>query len=233
MAWKSRSARWRPVLIWRALRVRPQGVRVADDYADYRKVLAANSLSWIGMQTMFVYMIAFAQQRFPTLGADDVGKVLSMSFLSLNAVAALLPALVLLPLARRFGEVRVHSMSLATMAVAFAGIYFFARSPLVLYALMALLGIGWAAIVSLPFSIMSQRVDPARIGLYMGVFNLSIVLPQLVVSLGVGRFISGATDKGLIFLIGAASMAFSAIAWRSVANKDRAIVGTTVEVRSH
>ena len=128
---------------------------------------------------------------------------------------------------------RVHAMSLATMAVAFAGIYLFARSPLVLYALMALLGIGWAAIVSLPFSIMSQRVDPARIGLYMGVFNLSIVLPQLVVSLGVGRFISGATDKGLIFLIGAASMAFSAIAWRSVANKDLAIVGTTVEVRSH
>ena len=221
------------VLIWRALRVRPLGVRVTDDYADYRKVLAANSLSWIGMQTMFVYMIAFAQQRFPTLGADDVGKVLSMSFLALNAVAALLPALVLLPLARRFGEVRVHAMSLATMAVAFAGIYLFARSPLVLYALMALLGIGWAAIVSLPFSIMSQRVDPARIGLYMGVFNLSIVLPQLVVSLGVGRFISGAADKGLIFLIGAASMALSAIAWRSVANKDLAIVGTTVEVRSH
>ena len=221
------------VLIWRTLLIRPQGVRVADDYADYRKVLAANSLSWIGMQTMFVYMIAFAQQRFPALGADDVGKVLSMSFLSLNAVAALLPALVLLPLARTFGEVRVHAMSLATMAVAFAGIYLFARSPLVLYALMALLGIGWAAIVSLPFSIMSQRVDPARIGLYMGVFNLSIVLPQLVVSLGVGRFINDATDKGLIFLIGAASMALSAIAWRSVANETRAIVGTTVEVRSH
>jgi MFS family permease len=209
------------VLIWRALMVRPEGVRSADDYADYRKVLAANSLSWIGMQTMFVYMIAFAQQRFPALGADEIGKVLSMSFLALNAVAALLPALVLLPLARRFGEVRVHASSLATMAVAFAGIYLFARTPLVLYALMALLGIGWAAIVSLPFSIMSQRVDPARIGLYMGVFNLSIVLPQLVVSLGVGRFISTATDKGLIFLIGAASMAFAAIAWRSVSARER------------
>ena len=59
------------------------------------------------------------------------------------------------------------------------------------------------------------------------------MLPQLVVSLGVGRFISGATDKGLIFLIGAASMAFSAIAWRSVASRNRAIVGTTVELRSH
>ena len=221
------------VLIWRSLAVRPQGSHVADDYADYRKVLAANSLSWIGMQTMFVYMIAFAQQRFPALGADDVGKVLSTSFLALNAVAALLPALVLLPLARKFGEVRVHAASLATMAVAFAGIYLFARTPLALYTLMALLGIGWAAIVSLPFSIMSQRVEPARIGLYMGVFNLSIVLPQLVVSLGVGRFISAASDKGLIFLIGAASMALSAIAWRSVSARTRGRVETQVAGASH
>ncbi len=221
------------VLVWRALRVRPQGTRSADDYADYRKVLAANSLSWIGMQTMFVYMIAFAQQRFPALGADEVGKVLSISFLALNAVAALLPALVLLPLARKFGEVRVHAVSLATMAAAFAGVYFLARTPLVLYALMALLGIGWAAIVSLPFSIMSQRVDPARIGLYMGVFNLSIVLPQLVVSLGVGRFIGAATDKGLIFLIGAVSMAFSAIAWRSVSARDQGRAATPVVGASH
>jgi MFS family permease len=185
------------------------------------------------MQTMFVYMIAFAQQRFPALGAGEVGKVLSMSFLALNAVAALLPALVLLPLARKFGEVRVHAVSLATMAVAFAGVYFLARTPLVLYALMALLGIGWAAIVSLPFSIMSQRVDPARIGLYMGVFNLSIVLPQLVVSLGVGRFIGAATDKGLIFLIGAVSMAFSAIAWRSVSARDQGRAATPAVSASH
>ena len=96
----------------------------------------------------------------------------------------------LLPLARKFGEVkRALVVPRDDGGVAFAGVYLSRRRPLVLYALMAVLGIGWAAIVSLPFSIMSQRVDPARIGLYMGVFNLSIVLPQLVVSLGVGRFI--------------------------------------------
>ena len=87
---------------------------------------------------------------------------------------------------------------------------------------MAVMGIGWAAIVSLPFSIMSQRVDQSRIGLYMGVFNLSIVLPQLVVSLGVGTFVSGVADKGAIFLIGAVSLALAAIAWRSVGGDDRA-----------
>ena len=165
---------------------------------------------------MFVYMIAFVQHRFPELGADATGKVLSMSFLMLNAVAAALPALVLLPLAKRHHVVNVHVACLATMAAGFAGVYLFAHSAPVLYLLMAFMGIGWAAIVSLPFSIMSQSVDPARIGLYMGVFNLSIVLPQLVVSLGVGSIVSRMADKGGIFLIGAASLALSALAWRSV-----------------
>jgi maltose/moltooligosaccharide transporter len=103
----------------------------------------------------------------------------------------------------------------------------------VLYLLMAVMGIGWAAIVSLPFSIMSQRVDQSRIGLYMGVFNLSIVLPQLVVSLGIGSFVSKVQDKGAIFLIGAVSLTLAAIAWRSVAGDDGAVVDTAVGVRSH
>jgi MFS family permease len=206
------------ILFWQTLTARSRGGEFArQDLVDFRKVLAANSLSWIGVQTMFVYMIAFVQQRFPELDADSTGKALSTSFLALNAVAAALPALVLLPLSKRFEVVSVHSACLAVMAAGFAGVYLFARSPAVLYLLMALMGIGWAAIVSLPFSIMSQRVDPSRIGLYMGVFNLSIVLPQLVVSLGIGAIVSGMGDKGGIFLIGAVSLALAAVAWRSVA----------------
>ena len=155
-----------------------------------------------------------------------------MSFLALNAVAAALPALVLLPLAKRYDVVK--------RALRVPGRRWPLASPASTCSrsrrwcctlLMAVMGIGWAAIVSLPFSIMSQRVDQSRIGLYMGVFNLSIVLPQLVVSLGVGTFVSGAQDKGAIFLIGAVSLALSAIAWRSVAGEDRATVGTAVEVR--
>ena len=204
-------------LFWQTLTERSRGAQFArQDLVDFRKVLAANSLSWIGVQTMFVYMIAFVQQRFPELGADASGRMLSTSFLALNAVAAALPALVLLPLARTFDVVKVHSACLGIMAAGFAGVYLFAHSPASLYLLMALMGIGWAAIVSLPFSIMSQRVDPSRIGLYMGVFNLSIVLPQLVVSLGVGTFVSRSADKGVIFLIGAVSLALAALAWRSV-----------------
>ena len=221
------------LLFWQTLTARSRGAQFArQDLVDFRKVLAANSLSWIGVQTMFVYMIAFVQQRFPELGADASGRMLSSSFLALNAVAAVLPALVLLPLARRFDVVTIHSACLASMAAGFAGVYLFAHSPAVLYLLMALMGIGWAAIVSLPFSIMSQRVDQSRIGLYMGVFNLSIVLPQLVVSLGVGAFVNRVADKSVIFLIGAVSLALAAFAWRSVSGDGSGVPESTASAGS-
>jgi len=217
------------VLFWQTLTARSRGAQFArQDLVDFRKVLAANSLSWIGVQTMFVYMIAFVQQRFPELGADASGRMLSTSFLALSAVAAALPALVLLPLARSISVVKLHAACLAIMAAAYGGVYLLADSPAVLYLLMGVLGIGWAAIVSLPFSIMSQRVDPSRIGLYMGVFNLSIVLPQLVVSLGIGSVIASAADKGVIFLVCGVSLALSAIAWRSVSVDDASVAPAAV-----
>ena len=200
-------------LAW-ALAARDRGIEfVKEDLVEFRKVLAAHSFSWIGVQTMFVYMIVFVQHRFPGLDADAAGRVLARSFLVLSAVAALAPTLLLEPLTRRYSQTRVHAACLAVMTAGFTGIYLYGMTPLSIYALMAVAGVGWAAIVSLPFAIMSQRVQQSRIGLYMGVFNLSVVLPQLVVSLGVGSLIGRLEDKGVIFVIGAASVGCSALAW--------------------
>lgn len=202
------------ILFGITLTARDRGVDyVREDLVEFRKVLAAHSLSWIGVQTMFVYMIAFVQQRFPSLGADSTGRVLSISFLVLNAVGAVMPAMVLDPLARRFGSINVHAASLLTMAGGFLAVYLAAWSPTMVYLFMAVMGIGWASIVSLPFAIFSERVDSARTGLYMGLFNLSIVLPQLLVSLGVGTLISRISDKSMIFLVGAVTLALSGGAW--------------------
>jgi hypothetical protein len=54
----------------------------------------------------------------------------------------------------------------------------------------------------------------------MGLFNLSVVLPQLVVSLGIALFVSRAPDKNVIFAISFASLAVSAIAWSFVREDD-------------
>lgn len=53
-------------------------------------------------------------------------------------------------------------------------------------------------------------------GLYTGLFNLSVVLPQLVASLGVGEAISRTQNKGLIFIICAVTLAISAALWMTV-----------------
>ena len=184
--------------------------------AAFRKVIAAHSFSWVGIQTTFVFLFAFLQQKLPELSDIEMGRVGSMSFLVLNAVGALLPALVLMPLALRIGRVKTHAICLALMTTGYIGLYYLGSSPLHIYVLMGVVGIGWAAIVSLPFAIVSQKVSEARMGLYMGLFNLSVVLPQLVVSLGVALMISRAPDKSIIFAISAASLALSALTWSFV-----------------
>ncbi|MGA0111755.1 MAG: MFS transporter, partial [Chthoniobacterales bacterium] len=82
-----------------------------------------------------------------------------------------------------------------------------------LYSLMAVVGIGWAAVVSLPFAIMSDSVDKARMGTFMGIFNLSVVIPQIVVSVAVGKVIGAAADKTITFIVCAIALAVSAILW--------------------
>jgi MFS family permease len=125
---------------------------------------------------------------------------------------------VLEPLAKRIGRVKTHQFCLFTMAIAYGAVVFLGQEKELLYGLMALLGIGWSAIISLPFAIMSEKVEQSRMGLYMGLFNLSIVLPQLLVSLGVGLFINRVADKSLIFQISAVALAISAIAWSKVSD---------------
>jgi maltose/moltooligosaccharide transporter len=53
-------------------------------------------------------------------------------------------------------------------------------------------------------------------GLYMGLFNLSVVLPQLVVSLGISVLVSRADDLRIIFVVSAVTLIISALAWTRV-----------------
>jgi maltose/moltooligosaccharide transporter len=138
---------------------------------------------------------------------------LAISFLILNGIGAIFPAFVLEPITERIGRVKTHLLALLVMSIGYFGIAFFASTVLSLYIFMGVAGVGWAAIVSLPFAIMSEKVNKNRMGFFMGIFNLSVVLPQLFVSLALGIFIQNAIDKNLIFIISGATLAVSAVLW--------------------
>jgi MFS family permease len=186
----------------------------------FRKVLSAHSFSWIGIHTTFVFMFIYIQGAMSGLSGIDAGRVTTLAFLVLNAVAAVLPVLLLQPVSKVIGRVKTHAYSIAIMATGYVGLLFFGTTPAAIYVLMAVVGIGWASMVSLPFAIMSQKVEEGQMGLFMGLFNLSVVLPQLVVSLGVSLAVSRAEDKSIIFLISAVALALSAVAWLLVSDDD-------------
>jgi MFS family permease len=104
------------------------------------------------------------------------------------------------------------------MAAAYLAIAFVARTPAMLYLLMAVVGIGWSAVVSLPFAIMSEKVDKSRMGFFMGLFNLSVVLPQLA-STCVGFVLAGSADKSSLFYICAGCLGISSLLWNAVSDK--------------
>jgi maltose/moltooligosaccharide transporter len=183
-------------------------------------IYVAHAFTWLGVQTMFVFMFAYAQHAlFPGVSELDegqkmsLGQIIAISFLVMNVVGFILPVAVLQPMAKKVGLVRTHTICIFIMAVGYAGIIFFGTTATALYALMAVVGIGWASVVSLPFAIMSDSVDKARMGTFMGIFNLSVVIPQIVVSLAIGAVIGAAADKTITFIICAISLAISAVLW--------------------
>ncbi len=183
---------------------------------DLYKIYAAHGFCWIGVQTMFVYMIFYVKGNIGIYDDVVAGQVVSISFLVLSTVGFILPASVLEPLAGRIGRVRVHTLSMAAMAAGYFLIVLLGTSPTMVYLFMGVAGIGWAATVSLPFAIMTEKVDKARMGLFMGIFNMSVVLPQLLVSLVLGGVIQAADNKSIIFIISAISLTISAILWTFV-----------------
>ena len=63
------------------------------------------------------------------------------------------------------------------------------KDPTLLLLSMTCVGIAWASILSMPYAMLSGAVDPKKMGLYMGIFNFFIVIPQVVAALGLGLFV--------------------------------------------
>lgn len=186
------------------------------EHLGFQKVLAAHSFTWVGIQSMFIYMTPFVRFNQPEIDDNALGSVVGYSFMIFNAIAAILPVLLLQPLSARFGAVKTHGWCIASMAVGYFAMTFTGANTYGIYLLMALLGVGWSATISLPFAIMSRKVEQSKMGLYMGLFNLSVVLPQLVASLGVGLIVGNAEDKNVLFIICAVCLAISAVCWLGV-----------------
>ena len=122
-----------------------------------------------------------------------------------NGVATV-AALTLLPwLSRRFGQARTHMIGLACGAVGYAS-FFLLRDPAHLIVSEIFIGIFWASVLAMPYAILASSLPQAKLGIYMGLFNMFVVLPQLLVATVMGSIMQALFPGEPIY-----TMAFAAV----------------------
>jgi maltose/moltooligosaccharide transporter len=95
-------------------------------------------------------------------------------------IAPFLPLLV-----NRVGKCKTHSLCLLAGAAGFLAIPLIHDKWLLLVPMVGV-GIAWASILSMPYSILSSAIPQNKMGIYMGIFNFFIVLPEITASLAFG-----------------------------------------------
>jgi maltose/moltooligosaccharide transporter len=182
-----------------------------------RALALVQFFTWSALFIMWIFTTPVVTQRF--FGATDGGSAayqngadwVGVLFAVYNGVAAL-AAFALPHAARRLGPRNAHIACLMLGAAGFAGVLAVDR-PVALIAPMALIGIAWAAILTFPYAILANALPAARLGTYMGLFNIFIVLPQLIVSSVMGPVVARffPSDPAPVLLIAALLLGCAAL----------------------
>jgi maltose/moltooligosaccharide transporter len=91
-------------------------------------------------------------------------------------------------LARRLGRVSVHVVCLIIGGLGLISMYLF-KEPNMLLISMTAIGIAWASLLTIPYAILSSAVPHNKMGVYMGMFNLFVVIPQILASAILGLLV--------------------------------------------
>jgi maltose/moltooligosaccharide transporter len=188
-----------------------------------RRLAVVQFFSWFALFAMWIYTTAAVtqvhygatdpQSAIYNEGANWVG-VLFASYSGFAAIAAVVIPL----LVRRFGLRVSHLINLWLGA---AGLVSFAliRDPHWLIAAMVGVGFAWASIVSLPYALLSNNLPAAKMGVYMGIFNFFIVIPQLLAASVLGFLLRAFAQGQPIYalVIGGASLFIAGLATLRVA----------------
>ena len=141
-------------------------------------------IMWINT-TPVVTQYVFGSTDTASAAYNEGANWVNVLFTVYNGVAAV-AALALLPvLSRRFGQVMTHSICLTLGALGFLMFFLVRNAELLLLAEVGI-GIAWASILAMPYAILASNLPQSKLGIFMGLFNIFIVVPQLLVATVMG-----------------------------------------------
>ena len=175
--------------------------------------------SWFGLFCMWVYSTPAIAQHIYGSDMDDssslifneAGNWVGIIFGIYNAVSVGF-ALLLPTISDKIGKKQTHSLSLMAGGLGLLSIYF-VQEPLMLILSMVFVGMAWASILSMPYALLAGSVPLSKMGIYMGIFNFFIVIPQIISGIIGGPIVKNLFESQAIFalMMGGVSLIIAAV----------------------
>lgn len=154
--------------------------------ATMKQLAVVQFFTWLGLFCMWMFfglmtsyhIFGATNEKDPlfTDGQAWGGNAFAIYSITCFAVAFLLP-----PLARATSRKTVHAIALVCGAIGLLSVYLIQDKTILLLTMIGV-GIAWASILSMPYAILSGALPAARMGVYMGIFNFFIVIPEIIAS---------------------------------------------------
>ncbi len=147
--------------------------------------------AWFALPIMWAYLTPIVTQYVyhttdtTSAAYNDGGNYVGLLYMVFNGVAAIAALFMLPQIARRIGNAHTHMVCLAIGALGYALILMFHDKAMLLVSFTCL-GVAWSSILSMPYVILTDSLPAGKFGIYMGIFNFFIVLPQLVMATVMG-----------------------------------------------
>ncbi len=164
--------------------------------AQMKRLALVQFLTWPGLFLMwFYYSTGVAVNIFGGDAKAPEGSIASLRFTEglelANATSAILNLVTFLfafsiPfIVSKLGKKLTHTLCLVIGGLGLISVNMFEQANM-LYLSMGMVGIAWASILSMPYTILAGSIPPQKMGIYMGIFNFFIVLPEIIASLSFG-----------------------------------------------
>lgn len=164
-----------------------------DDFATMplvmRRLAAVQFTSWFAFFILWVYLTpAVTSHHFGTgdtsTEAYGTGALAVNNIFAVYGIVSMFFALAIPFGVKIFGVKKFYALALVIGGVSFAGLY--VAPPSLFWLIATGIGIVWACVLTLPYTLLADALPPSRMGTYMGIFNFFIVIPQLVVGTVMG-----------------------------------------------
>lgn len=163
---------------------------IIKDFGNMPKTMKQLGLvqffSWFALFSMWVFTTDAVATHVYGLTGDysksvqynEAGNKVSSAFGVYNFVAMIF-ALFLPVVAAAVGRKATHAISLIAGGIGLISIYFIKDPAMLKYSMIGV-GLAWASILAMPYVILSSSIPAGKLGIYMGIFNFFITLPQIV-----------------------------------------------------